>query len=818
MPAPTPPKGLSSGAANFLKGNAKFAYGGGIGLAFLASDAKNILDADNKLKALLKTAKDFILIRVAMIGIFKGVSDVIKGLVRDTGSLDAALKRLTQVQQYARQFQTFTGSLDSAKKKIAELHQLSTRGVFRFEDLVEANKSLQVFTRGAYTSVEATKQIGEAALATGNSIQDTASAVGNFYDRLRSGGPVGSAAEQLRQMGLISGATAEQLTNMGESGADLTTTFSTLTDALEKTAKGVAGYKDELQGVTEEHEKAVAALKVAFGAPWTQADVQTTKNMADGMKSITPVVAQLSKQFAFLYNGASTLVSALFKWAAGNKVVQSSLLILGQAIMVVTVIAGVFGASVIGPLIGILLKFSEAAAALAFKLTYQLTSSFAAAGIAARGLQVILSTMLVGSTILMAVSFVTALVGAVVKANEEAGKAQKEFQDWEKALRDTTNAILEQAAAVTTLASKYEALHATINKLSGLQKEHTDLTKQKQNIDAQIETFRSLGRHNRPIPQELLNKKSMVEAKLAANERNQQILKQSREEQTARQPLHAQLIKQEADRRYFQEQQSKGAAQRDSEARRGAQIAADVENKKSVIVARRIDLEKQLSDEQEEFDAHPETADAKRAEHDKKTLDIQNQITAAKKEELKIGLQAPEFSAAFKEAKAEQLRQAKAPPEVIKEAEIQAQIATKREAEPPSPEELRQAKVEEFQVTTEMRGKAARSRGDVRGAEAAEDLSAAAQHFEQLLPSLGKDKAASVALQETQADITQQYQGAAHVVSSMQAVGGGGNASGVDPAMASARRREELQSRMVELLQILTGQETQQPTTPTFQQ
>lgn len=871
MPAPTPAtgaapgaapgaaRGLSASAGKFLKANAKFAYGtGAIAGLMVAGDIKGIMDADNKLKALLKTAKDFILIRVAMVGIFKGISDVVKGLVRDTGSLDKALERLTQVQQYARQFQAFTGSLSSARQKIAELHQLSTRGVFKFEDLVEANKSLQVFTRGAYTSVEATKTVGEAAIATGNSIQDTARAVGNFYDTLRSGGPVGAAAEQLRQMGVISESTAAQLEHMSEGGASTKATFDELTSALQRAAEGAAGYKDELQGVTEEHEKAVAELKTAFGAPWTQSDIQSTKNMSDGLKSITPVVGELSKSFAFLYNSASTFGSAFFKMVAGSKFVQKALLIVGEAIMAVSVAAGLFGAAVMIPLIAILLKFSLAAA-VAAESALAMVIGLEAATIAATGLQIVLSTLLVGSVILMAVGFVAALAGVVVKAREEAKQAQKDFQDWTKALKNATAAILEQAAAVTTLASKYEALGKTMQQMSANQKELKALRKEERTLIRQIREFEEGGYGGEPT--KLKQQLKINQAKQREYQRQQDILKGSREEQALRQPLHEQLIKQEADRQYFYEQQAKSATQRDQEARRGAKIAAEVEDKKSEVVAKRMQKETQMKDRQAAYESHAAVSPEELIEHSRKQKETQEEINKLKIQERDIGLSAPKFSAVQKEARAEQLRQAKKAieleagmrdrqfattedkleaearlkeaqlragpeaieeyrkrPELLTEAEKQAQIATRREAEPPSPEEMRQERVQAFQIQTEMQAKGARLKGDVRTAQAAEDVSALTKSFETLLPLFGEKEAARISLAQTQQDIAGQYQGAAHVVSSMQAVGGGGNVSGVDPMLQSARRREELQNKMVELLGILTGQEPAQAPPTTFGQ
>jgi hypothetical protein len=461
MPVPPVAKKASSGLGSFLKGNAEFAYGKGVGLlggAFLAADIKNILDSDNKLKALLKTAKDFILIRIGFAAVFKGVGDAIKGLVRDTGSLDAALKKLSQMQQYARQFSTFAGGLNAAKQRMSELHTLSLKGPFKFEELAEANKSLEVFTRGAYSSVQATQEVGKAALASGNNIQDTARAVGMFYDNLRSGVPIRSAAEQLRQMGLITQSTADQLTTLNETGADTATVFNEFTKALNETGRGAAEYKDTLEGVTAEHEKALNALKEGFGAPFTQGEIQNTKNMTRAMQEITPTVEKVAKGAAMLYGGFSTATSGIVRFMAGSKIVQGVLTALAYAFGAVTVAAGAFGSVVAITLLPALFALSATAGLGLSSILVNMGVAFTTATQAGVGLALVLRTL--------SVLFVGASIGGFVLASTGAGysfyKMQKQVQQALDAQRkgwaESTSEIGKQIAAVSTLQQKNEAL------------------------------------------------------------------------------------------------------------------------------------------------------------------------------------------------------------------------------------------------------------------------------------------------------------------------------------------------------------------------
>lgn len=864
MPAPAPasPGNIASGLGGYLKKNAKFAYGGLIGAAFLASDVKGILDADNKFKALLKTFKDFLVIRIAMVGIFTGVAAAVKSLVRETGSLDEALKKFTQIQQYSRQFQAFTGSLGSARQRISELYQLSLRKPFKFEDIVEANKALEVFTRGTYTSVTATKTIGEAAIASGNSISDTARAVGQFYDQLRSGEPIENAAEQLRQMGLISQDTADNLTGMATSGTDVTATFNQLTSALQDTAAGAAGYKDELEGITAEHQKAVAELQKAFGAPFAESESENIKNRTAAYQAITPVVAKLSQQAAGLYNGFSTAGTAVTKFLAQSSLVQRVLAGAGKGFMIATVAAGIFASFAAATLIPALVQLSTGISAFAGAGLLRLGVN---AGIAATAVTT-LETTLVGLSYALPIAavagFGVAIVGAMVHAREEVKKIKREFADWSASQDKATASLLAQVAAISTLTDKNEALAAAMDRIIELQKIRNQLAdKEKHSAREQQKgwQFRTpaymathpgadprspLGRwwDKAAVQQEKVNKQEEKRAKI-----HQDIAKKALDDAAKSQTVNKQLVDSEAQRAFEIEQQTKGAKQRDFEARAGLKAQADLEGQLGENEKKRVSVQKQLDEERERFGVREKRTPEQIARHQAKQAQQEEELTKIAKERQDIQLQAPEFSATYKEAKAAQLRQAKiakeleaAPPGARATAEVRnkyeqdlrrsralagpqalaqyspaalhaAEVAAakqkKVEAAPPSPEEKRQADVQKFQIDTEIKGHQARRRGDIATAQQQEDIADFTSNFEQLLPLLGKQQAAAVALDKTSDNIATQYQDSQKVVSSMTAIGGGGGVSGVNPQLESAKRREALQQEMVKLLEVLTGQE-----------
>lgn len=453
----------------FLKKNAKFMYGTGIlGAAFVASDIKKVSDADNKFSALLRIFKDFLTVRIGLVALFTGVSTAMKNLVRDSGSLEAALKKLSLMQVISRQFQGFVGSLDAARKRISEMETLSKRGPFRFEELLEANKALEVFTRGAFSSVEATQEVGQAAIATGNNVADVARAVGAFYDNLRSGQPVAQTADQLRQMGVITQETAEHLESMARSGEDATSVFAELRSAMAITGQSAKGYGDELEAVNLQHEQLVEEMKQKFGAPFAQAEIDNAKNMNAALKAYIPIVEQIAKGSARLYGGFNTVTSSVIRLAAESKLGQKAVIAIATALQALTVAAAGYGIFVGVKLIPTLATLGAAGTRLAGVLS--VLGRFA--GIATVGLRI----AAVGSVVGLIATAVAGLAGAMINMRRETARAQKEFRDWEKAHNDATAALAAQVAAVRTLTDKNEALAKGIRELIALEKELAEVS------------------------------------------------------------------------------------------------------------------------------------------------------------------------------------------------------------------------------------------------------------------------------------------------------------------------------------------------------
>ena len=143
-------------------------------MAFTGVGAASVAASNSKLKETLKLLRDIALFRIAwpiqLLGIIKGMQVLIKGIVRDTGSLEAAMRRLANIQGLTKQFTEIMRSTAAARRHISELFQFSNRSNFNIDQVAKASKSYQLLGQNVYAPIEAMEKFGDAASATGNKI------------------------------------------------------------------------------------------------------------------------------------------------------------------------------------------------------------------------------------------------------------------------------------------------------------------------------------------------------------------------------------------------------------------------------------------------------------------------------------------------------------------------------------------------------------------------------------------------------------------------------------------------------------------------
>ena len=545
-----------AGLIDFLKKNASENSQGALGGLGVASDLSALAKSDNKLKAIYVTLKNLIvgvpLFQAAIVAAFTAMNKGIKSLLLDTGSLDAALRKLSQIRGLEKSIAPFVGGLKEAKQRVAELLVMTKSSNFKFEQFGTAAQTLMVFTRGLYSSSTALNTVADAAADTHNNLTDVASAVGDFYSAMRNGQPIDSAADSLRQMGLITQQDASYLDKLSASGAGATRMANTLNEALARHHGGQARSlrSNNPEDVAARSGKAVTAAQEAFGSPFAEKDVSNTKNYIAALQAITPVIASVARFFAILTTQFNTTYSWFVKIAAQSPMLSGALGGLAKGLgMIVTVSAAIAGTMLLGwigkataltmgytgaaksfYLAGMMVGKAEALMS-AMGLSWIMTGRTATA--VTTGLSVALR-VLAGATVLVEVvsgfMAIVAVISAVVAAASgllnvfqgighalgiytgQSKQAEKATREMAAAFDEANKKIKEQIAAITDLASRHAALGAALDavqaaqdKLNDTQNEapgkgegpsvkHAKVAKAKEELDKARETLDTIGK------------------------------------------------------------------------------------------------------------------------------------------------------------------------------------------------------------------------------------------------------------------------------------------------------------------------------------
>lgn len=204
---------------------------------------------------------------------------------RDFGSeTSAKMGMLTQ------QFRALLGSLQAAKQRTRELLLEVASTPFLFADWIESNKILQNLTGGMLATKNSMRMVGDAAAATGADLQRLSTYVGQLYGNLKGGAPIGMAVAELREMGAISGATANAVVSMNESGAGFVETWALVETELKKNQGAMKNLQKEIEGLQNTFQDAKYVMEAGFGAGFDKTKKAELEAAIATYKALTPVV------------------------------------------------------------------------------------------------------------------------------------------------------------------------------------------------------------------------------------------------------------------------------------------------------------------------------------------------------------------------------------------------------------------------------------------------------------------------------------------------------------------------------------------------
>lgn len=137
----------------------------------------------------------------------------------------AALGASAQMETFEVQFETLLGSADAAEARIAELSEFAAKTPFQLPQVVQASRTLEVFTDGALSTGDSLRMIGDAAAATGVPMEEVSFWTGRLYAAMKGGQPIGEMTLRLSEMGIITPQTRDELEQLTKGIADGTTTM-----------------------------------------------------------------------------------------------------------------------------------------------------------------------------------------------------------------------------------------------------------------------------------------------------------------------------------------------------------------------------------------------------------------------------------------------------------------------------------------------------------------------------------------------------------------------------------------------------------------
>ncbi len=122
------------------------------------------------------------------------------------------LNASSEVENLETEFKVLLKSADDARGRIKELAKFAESTPFEMKQVAQASKILETFTKGALSTGDALRTVGDAAAITAEKdFANLAMWVGRAYDGLQNNRPVGEAMMRLQELALVSGEARGQI-------------------------------------------------------------------------------------------------------------------------------------------------------------------------------------------------------------------------------------------------------------------------------------------------------------------------------------------------------------------------------------------------------------------------------------------------------------------------------------------------------------------------------------------------------------------------------------------------------------------------------
>ncbi len=241
----------------------------------------------------------------SLTGTFFGIQQGIKAMVRESGTLEAAWQRVSQIKIYQGQFESLLKGATQARARLAGLARFSNGRLFRLDETARTSRGLEILTRGAMGGADSLNTVADAARVSGESLEDAGEAIGTFYRALQDGNPVEAVAGRLERMGLLTRGNVQELARLQQTGAPLASQFSTFQNALAGNTRQSEKFEESLEGLRQKYEQTRERLAARFGQPFLEGE---RKGMAASIRiaeNLEGPVGAVADNFARVVNFGS---------------------------------------------------------------------------------------------------------------------------------------------------------------------------------------------------------------------------------------------------------------------------------------------------------------------------------------------------------------------------------------------------------------------------------------------------------------------------------------------------------------------------------
>ncbi len=263
------------------------------------------------------------------------------GVIAGIGA--AALGSAGEIERFETQLSVLFGSVGAAKDRIADLTQFAATTPFELPEVVNASKTLQVFTGDALSSGNALRLIGDVAAGTGSNFGETAMWFGRMYDALKSGRPFGEATMRLQEMGALSGQSREKIEALAEgvkSGA------MTMDEAWSQVSGEFGRFSGMMEKQSTTLEGKMSNLSDAFGQTLGKLGtilLPVAKLIIDGFILMITTIGNVIGVIGHLIGVVADVAGAFVSWIASMGPVKFVLDAIGTAIGFVGDVLGTLG-------------------------------------------------------------------------------------------------------------------------------------------------------------------------------------------------------------------------------------------------------------------------------------------------------------------------------------------------------------------------------------------------------------------------------------------------------------------------------------------